>query len=277
MARSTYRTNITFVDSGKCVDCGRIGTRRSNFGPAPKRCAACAAATTDSLALSRYRYQQRPRGSYESAGGTCSDCGSATHRRGKYGPHPKRCEACSDAHRRERSRAVSAAWRERNPNAVREGYRRWYSENAEKKRDESLNWYRNNQDRAKQTNSTWYRDNVDKSRAKARARRVIKRGGDSEKFFAAEIFKRDEWVCQLCGGKVDPALRHPDPLSASLDHVVPVSKGGGHTRANVQLAHLVCNTARGNGDLEEILAEVNEPPLDPEESDVPTGRMGDVS
>ena len=30
-------------------------------------------------------------------------------------------------------------------------------------------------------------------------------------------------------------------MSASLDHIVPLSQGGTHTLGNVQLAHLVCN------------------------------------
>jgi hypothetical protein len=29
-----------------------------------------------------------------------------------------------------------------------------------------------------------------------------------------------------------------------LDHFVPVSKGGGHTRATVQAAHLVCDRSK---------------------------------
>lgn len=60
-----------------------------------------------------------------------------------------------------------------------------------------------------------------------------------------EIFDRDRWRCQLCGGRVSRSLRHPDPLSASLDHIVPLNDGGAHIRANVQLAHLRCNLSKG--------------------------------
>ncbi len=59
------------------------------------------------------------------------------------------------------------------------------------------------------------------------------------------VFERDGWVCQLCGETVNPDLRWPDPMSPSLDHVVPIARGGTHEYANVQLAHLVCNLRKG--------------------------------
>jgi HNH endonuclease len=39
----------------------------------------------------------------------------------------------------------------------------------------------------------------------------------------------------------------PDPLSKSLDHLIPLSRGGTHEPANVSLAHLRCNVSRGAG------------------------------
>jgi 5-methylcytosine-specific restriction endonuclease McrA len=65
------------------------------------------------------------------------------------------------------------------------------------------------------------------------------------------IAERDGWCCHLCGRKVadriDYAARDDD---ATLDHLVPVSKGGLHVRANVALAHNRCNWERGNADIE---------------------------
>nr|WP_269149928.1 HNH endonuclease [Nesterenkonia alkaliphila] len=62
-----------------------------------------------------------------------------------------------------------------------------------------------------------------------------------ERFDPVEVYERDAWTCGICGGKVDPQVLHPDAMSASLDHVVPLSKGGDHTRSNSVLAHLICN------------------------------------
>jgi len=60
-------------------------------------------------------------------------------------------------------------------------------------------------------------------------------------FTHREIFERDGWICQLCGDPVDPESRRPRMSGASLDHIVPLSKGGLHVPENVQLAHLICN------------------------------------
>lgn len=75
-----------------------------------------------------------------------------------------------------------------------------------------------------------------------------------ESFDRREIFERDGWICGLCSERVDPAVQHPDPASASLDHVIPIALGGEHSRGNAQLAHLSCNVRKGARVLEEVPA-----------------------
>ena len=67
-----------------------------------------------------------------------------------------------------------------------------------------------------------------------------------ERFDPRDIFIRDEWMCQICGSEVDRTLLYPDPLCASLDHVLALSNGGDHTPANTVLAHLGCNLIKGD-------------------------------
>lgn len=58
----------------------------------------------------------------------------------------------------------------------------------------------------------------------------------------------EEDVCWICGRPVDKSLPAGDPMAPELDEVVPVSLGGSPVeRANVRLAHRVCNERRGNG------------------------------
>lgn len=67
-----------------------------------------------------------------------------------------------------------------------------------------------------------------------------------ERFKAIEIYERDGWRCGICGKKVDKKLKAPNYKSPSIDHIVPISKGGLHERKNVRLAHWICNSKRGD-------------------------------
>jgi 5-methylcytosine-specific restriction endonuclease McrA len=59
-----------------------------------------------------------------------------------------------------------------------------------------------------------------------------------------EIAERDGWRCHLCGRRVPDRPYRASPNDPTLDHLVPVSAGGDHTRANVALAHNRCNYER---------------------------------
>jgi len=59
---------------------------------------------------------------------------------------------------------------------------------------------------------------------------------------------RDNDLCWICGQLVDKSVRWPDPMSASVDHVIPLTMGGELADpGNVRLAHMRCNSSRGNG------------------------------
>lgn len=68
-----------------------------------------------------------------------------------------------------------------------------------------------------------------------------------------QLFKRDGGMCSICGKKCrwdDSAVMDDGTFVAfkdypSIDHIVPLSKGGKHEWANVQLACLSCNSKKG--------------------------------
>lgn len=60
------------------------------------------------------------------------------------------------------------------------------------------------------------------------------------------LVDRDGRDCGICGQGVDLDLRHPDPRSPSVDHVVPRSLGGHDHISNYQLTHLLCNIRKQN-------------------------------
>ena len=54
-------------------------------------------------------------------------------------------------------------------------------------------------------------------------------------------------TCGICGKPVDKRLRYPHPLSACVDHIIPVAKGGHPSDINnLQLAHWTCNRQKSD-------------------------------
>lgn len=87
---------------------------------------------------------------------------------------------------------------------------------------------------------------VSVNRLTAKARRKMREDSTrAEPVYRKKVYARDQWRCQLCHRKVSKARTYPDPLSPSLDHIVPLADGGEHSMANVQLAHLRCNVLKG--------------------------------
>jgi 5-methylcytosine-specific restriction endonuclease McrA len=59
------------------------------------------------------------------------------------------------------------------------------------------------------------------------------------------VFLRDGWRCQLCGCATPKRLRGKNkPTAPEVDHIIPLSAGGGHTWDNVQCACHACNIAK---------------------------------
>ena len=54
-------------------------------------------------------------------------------------------------------------------------------------------------------------------------------------------------VCGICGRPVDYGLKYPHPLSACIDHIIPLAKGGHPSDINnMQLAHWCCNRQKSD-------------------------------
>lgn len=62
-------------------------------------------------------------------------------------------------------------------------------------------------------------------------------------FSMVSVLERDGWCCRMCGTHLS---RDPDwaPNMATIDHIVPLSRGGSHTVGNAQAACLRCNSTK---------------------------------
>ena len=61
-----------------------------------------------------------------------------------------------------------------------------------------------------------------------------------------KLIERDGIHCAICGLPCFYDGNYLAALYPSIDHIVPISKGGGHTWENVQLAHRICNIKKSN-------------------------------
>lgn len=62
-----------------------------------------------------------------------------------------------------------------------------------------------------------------------------------------KIIFATQTVCALCGKPVDFSLKYPNPWSATIDHIIPIDKGGHPSDLeNMQLAHFRCNRLKSD-------------------------------
>lgn len=91
----------------------------------------------------------------------------------------------------------------------------------------------------------------DRMLAAAHSRRADKIGAGAAKILLAYLIKRDRARCGICH---KPVRARKGPMRPSIDHIVPLSRGGTHDLANVQLAHYHCNLSKNNrGSGEQLL------------------------
>lgn len=54
-------------------------------------------------------------------------------------------------------------------------------------------------------------------------------------------------ICAICGKPVDKSLKYGDPMAPTIDHIIPVAKGGHPSDiSNLQLTHWICNRQKSD-------------------------------
>lgn len=85
-------------------------------------------------------------------------------------------------------------------------------------------------------------------------RRAIYAAGDEIDHLT--LFNLHGWTCYVCRDAIDPRKRFPHLDAATVEHIVPLCKGGTHTWDNVAPAHARCNFQKGDSLLNENSAMV---------------------
>ena len=60
------------------------------------------------------------------------------------------------------------------------------------------------------------------------------------------VIRRTKPDCGICGQPIDYDMPYLDPMSYTVDHIVPWSHGGDDTIDNKQAAHRICNRMKSN-------------------------------
>jgi HNH endonuclease len=224
-----------------CAECGNTFLRPSKDGPIPQWCLTCRA----ERARVRHREWQRSKALKSKISAlpkidTCSECGTKFPRLHSRGVR-RRCESCRELHDKTRHKLYQPN-RDRSPKPCELCHilitpklvgpvARWCRPCAVRVQREQRN--------------VWLKARPELQRAQWRAhkqrRRAAKRTTTIEYFKPIDVYRRDKWRCGICRKFVDRDLKYPHPESPSLDHIIPLAKGGTHTLDNVQLAHLQCN------------------------------------
>jgi len=93
-----------------------------------------------------------------------------------------------------------------------------------------------------------YRNSGGRSKGESHTQRARRNCVQAENISRIAVFKRDGWRCGICGVDTPRSLLKDcsHTYSPTLDHVVPLSKGGSHTVDNVQCLCRGCNSRKGD-------------------------------
>ena len=69
---------------------------------------------------------------------------------------------------------------------------------------------------------------------------------ESKTISLKKLYERDNGVCWLCGGRCNYSKDSNDPDYPTIDHVIPIAKGGKDTWENIRLAHRRCNSLKSD-------------------------------
>ncbi len=125
----------------------------------------------------------------------------------------------------------------KNPTKSRERAIKWNKDNPFRRKEIVKKWEFNNREKVNEKNRKWSRNNRKKLRIKEARRRarLSSSGGSYTSYEWNQLVKQQENRCLACGKKT----------KLTVDHVIPVSKGGTSNIDNLQGLCFSCNSSKG--------------------------------
>ena len=136
-------------------------------------------------------------------------------------------------------------WYEKNKNLQLIKVKKYRNENKEKISKNKKRYYKQNKERISDYRKSEKGKNINVKNLQKRRANKLK--ATVEDFNPSEVFKRDNYICQLCGCKTRPDFKNQyHPKYPNLDHIIPLTKGGEHSRRNTQCLCHQCNMEKHN-------------------------------
>jgi 5-methylcytosine-specific restriction endonuclease McrA len=155
------------------------------------------------------------------------------------------CKAClsadyyaklaEDPDRLEKNRQRQRNWRAANPDKV-VVYSKHSIEWVKSNPEYTKQWYQKNKQLRDAMNTRWRKKNPHKVREYARQRRASKRGFGNFKILDKELKRLKQQPCFYCGSREN----------ITIDHVIPLSRGGYDSIGNILPACLSCNSQKNS-------------------------------
>ncbi len=184
----------------------------------------------------RKRNQYLPGGSYWKNPITCAACGVETTRWPKSVQGKTRCPEC-----------IADARNNFSEHGTRKMYREFGCRCDECRDFINASCREYAKQHREQTGESLYRNYRNPKLRKQAASRRRARLADAfiEDVDHDRVFESDGYVCYGCGRKCIKGAPNNHPLQPTIDHVIPLSKGGTHEYANVRTMCRQCNVGKG--------------------------------
>jgi 5-methylcytosine-specific restriction endonuclease McrA len=144
------------------------------------------------------------------------------------------------AHRKEQY-AHTKAWRKRNVDKMREANRRQYANNPQHRQSVKNAWREANVDKIKAFQKKYRLNHLPKMAEKQHKRRAKMRSNGVYQISEKELIKLYSFPCIACG----------TTDRVTIDHIIPIARGGTHSIGNLQSLCLKCNSSKNHRTMSE--------------------------
>lgn len=179
-----------------------------------------------------------------------------------YRNHEKNKERGRQYHleNKEEIEKVQKVWRDNNKDKIKENNQKWYEENKKARLEYDKKYYEENKEYYAMQSREYRHSNrgVLKANKEKRLALIEKQNDQSiTPNFIKDIFNKAN-SCPYCSKKLlDVTNNRAD--TKTLDHLIPISKGGLHSQYNVVVCCHSCNCKKRNSSFPDWLKKLDEP------------------